>query len=241
MISIFKKELRVFFNSLIAYVVIAVFLLLTSLIFWLYPGSNILDFGFADMTSFFTICPYVFLFLVPAVSMKMFSEEFKTGTIELLFTKPLFSFQIVLGKFLATLLIVIIALIPTLVYYLSLYVLGNPVGNIDSAAVVGSYFGLVFLAGSFVAIGIFSSTLTNNQIIAFVFAAIISYFFYDGITQASSLLPSGLAYIVSNIGLSFHFESLSRGVLDTRDMIYFVSFIIVFLVLASYILDRKRN
>ena len=241
MLSIFKKELRVFFNSLIAYVVIAVFLLLTSLIFWLYPGSNILDFGFADMTSFFTLCPYVFLFLVPAVSMKMFSEEFKTGTIELLFTKPLSSMQIVLGKFFATLLIVIIALIPTLVYYFSLRILGNPTGNIDSAAVVGSYFGLVFLAGSFVAIGIFASTLTNNQIIAFVLAAIISYFFYDGLTQLAAMMPSSIGYVVSNLGLSFHFESLSRGVIDTRDLLYFLSFILVFLILASSVLDRKRR
>jgi ABC-2 type transport system permease protein len=241
MLSIFRKELRVFFNSLIAYVVIGVFLLLTGLMFWLYPGSNILDFGFADMTSFFTLCPYVFLFLVPAVSMKMFSEEFKSGTIELLFTKPLSSFQIVLGKFLATLVIVLIALIPTVIYYFSLRALGNPEGNIDTAAVIGSYFGLAFLAGSFVAIGIFASTLTNNQIIAFVFAAVISYFFYDGITQLSGLLPSSMAFIVSNIGLSFHFESLSRGVIDSRDIIYFLSFIIIFLLLATRVIDKKRG
>jgi ABC-2 type transport system permease protein len=241
MLSIFRKELRVFFNSLIAYVVIGVFLLLTGLMFWLYPGSNILDFGFADMTSFFTLCPYVFLFLVPAVSMKMFSEEFKSGTIELLFTKPLSSFQIVLGKFLATLVIVLIALLPTLIYYFSLRILGNPEGNIDTAAVIGSYFGLVFLAGSFVAIGIFASTLTNNQIIAFVLAAIISYFFYDGITQFSGLLSGSLGYLFSNIGLSFHFESLSRGVIDSRDIIYFLSFIVIFLLLATRVLDKKRG
>jgi ABC-2 type transport system permease protein len=241
MLSIFRKELRVFFNSLIAYVVIGVFLLLTGLMFWLYPGSNILDFGYADMTSFFSLCPYVFLFLVPAVSMKMFSEEFKSGTIELLFTKPLSSFQIVLGKFLATLVIVLIALVPTIIYYFSLRLLGNPEGNIDTAAVIGSYFGLVFLAGSFVAIGIFASTLTNNQIIAFVLAAIISYFFYDGITQISGLIRGSLSFIFSNIGLSFHFESLSRGVIDSRDILYFLSFMVLFLVLATIILDKKRK
>jgi ABC-2 type transport system permease protein len=239
MLSIYKKELRVFFNSLIAYVVIGVFLLLTGLMFWLYPGTNILDFGFADMTSFFTLCPYVFLFLVPAVSMKMFSEEFRSGTIELLFTKPLTSFQVVFGKFLATVSIVIIALVPTLVYYFTLRILGNPTGNIDTAAVIGSYFGLIFLAGSFSAIGIFASTLTKNQIIAFVFAAVLSYFFYDGIVQIAGLLPSSIAFIFSNIGLSYHFESLSRGVIDSRDLLYFLSFIAIFLLLATTVIDKK--
>ena len=181
MLSIFKKEVSSYFNSLIAYIVIGVFLLLTGLMLWMYPNSNVLDYGYAEMTSFFDFCPYIFLLLIPAVTMRMFSEEFRTGTVELLFTKPVSLWNIILGKYLAALFILVLAILPTIVYFASIYLLGNPKGNIDSASVFGSYFGLILLAAAYAAIGIFTSTLSKNQVVAFILAAIISYFFYDGL------------------------------------------------------------
>ncbi|MGL4631664.1 MAG: gliding motility-associated ABC transporter permease subunit GldF [Leadbetterella sp.] len=241
MISIYKKELRVFFNSIIGYVVIGVFLGLTGLLFWVYPTTNILDFGYADMSMFFQLCPYVFLFLIPAVTMKMFSEEFRLGTLELLLTKPISTFQLVSGKFFASLTIVVLALIPTLVYYFSLHSLGNPQGNIDTASVMGSYLGTVFLAASFTALGILASTLFSNQIVSFIVAALLCYTAYDGIPQVAGLMSNYTAYLISLLGLSTHFESLSRGMLDSRDIVFYISFSALFLLLAAFVLNKRRE
>jgi ABC-2 type transport system permease protein len=238
--TIFFKELKVFFNSLIAYLVISVFLFLAGLFFWLYPDTNIIDYGFADMGSFFSICPYVFLFLIPAICMKMFSEEYRLGTFELLFTKPLSTLDVVLGKYLACLSIVFLALLPTFIYVVSLYFLGNPVGNIDLSATFGSYLGLLFLASAFVSIGIFCSALTQNQIVAFIASAILCYFFYDGISQIGSLITGNIGYWIEYLGIAYHFEAISRGVLDTRDLIYYLSFTAIFLLLATLVINKKR-
>ena len=235
------KEVSLFFNSLVGYIVIAVFLVLTGLMFWIYPETNILDYGYAEMDIFFDIAPYVFLFLIPAVTMRMFSEEARTGTLELLFTRPITTRQIIFGKYLGSWLIVIIALVPTMVYYFSLYQLGNPPGNIDSAGVVGSYIGLIFLSGVFVSIGIFTSTLSNNQIVAFILAAILCYFFYEGLSQLAQIFSGATAYYINYLSLSYHYDSLSKGVIDSRNIIFFVSFSLVFILVTEWFLEKKRK
>ena len=181
MIALYLKEIRSFLSSLIGYVVIGVFLLLVGLFMWVFPQDfNVLDQGFANINSLFAIAPWVFMFLIPAITMRSFAEEKRTGTIEMLLTKPLSDMNIVLAKYFAGLTLVLIALIPTLVYYISVYFMGNPVGNIDSGGAMGSYIGLVFLGGAYVSIGIFASSITSNQIIAFLLGAVLCFFFFIG-------------------------------------------------------------
>ncbi|MCB0604625.1 MAG: ABC transporter permease subunit, partial [Saprospiraceae bacterium] len=175
MISIYKKELHNFFSSLIGYIVMAVFITSIGLFMWVFSDTSVLDYNFATMDQLFSIGPLVFLFLIPAVTMSSFADERAKGTIELLYTKPLTTNEIILGKYLASLTLVIIALIPTLIYLFSIWELGSPKGNLDMGSVVGSYIGLLFLAGAFVAIGIFASAFSNNQIIAFIVAAFLCF------------------------------------------------------------------
>lgn len=241
MFIIFKKEVSTFFNSLIAYIVIGVFLLLTGLMFWLYPDTNILDYGYAEMDAFFQIAPYILLFFVPAVTMRMLSEEIKSGTIELLFTKPLSVWDIVFGKFLSCVFIIVLALLPTLIYYFSIYKLGNPAGNVDSASVFGSYFGLVLLASVYAAVGIFMSSLTKNQVVAFLLAAVCSYILFVGIEQFSALFSGSIQFFLSYLGLSFHYNSIGKGIVDSRDVIYFVSVSVFFLLLTLLSLNTIRK
>lgn len=241
MLSIFKKEVSTFFNSLIGYIVIAVFLLLTSLVVWIYPDTNIMDYGFAEMDVFFNYCPYILIFLVSAITMRMFSEEEKSGTLELLLTKPVKLIDIILGKYFAALWIIVLAIAPTLVYYFSIYYLGNPKGNIDSASVVGSYFGLILLAAAFAAIGIFTSSITKNQVIAFISAAILCYFAFDGFAQLTSLFSGSFGYFLSYFSLDFHFDALGKGLLDSRNLIYLLSFSFVFIFMTYNSLNRKRQ
>ena len=241
MLFILKKELSSFFNSLIAYIVIGVFLLFTGLLFWLYPDTNILDYGYADLDSFFSIVPYLFLFLVPAITMRMFSEEIKSGTIELLLTKPVTVTDIILGKFLSCVVIVILTLLPTLIYYFTLYNIGNPVGNIDSAAVAGSYCGLILLGAAFASVGLFMSSKTENQVVAFLLTAIIGYILFLGLEQFSGLFSGGIQYYISYLSMDFHYKALSKGVIDSRDIIYFVSIIVIFLLLTLINIDRFRS
>lgn len=179
--TIIYKELSAYFSSLAAYVTIAIFLVVLGLFLWVFPQSSILEYGYASLDSLFGTIPYLFMFLIPAISMRSFSEEKKEGTFELLATKPLTDWQILLGKFFAILLVVLIALLPTLVYYTSVYQLGNPVGNIDTGAVIGSYVGCVLLASVFTAIGVFSSSITKNQIVAFAIAVFLCFFFLTGL------------------------------------------------------------
>lgn len=222
MIQVFIKELNSFLNSLIAYVVIGVFLTSIGLMMWVFTDTSVLDYGFADMDTLFSLGPYVFIFLVPAITMKSFAEEKKMGTMELLLTKPLSDWDIVMGKFLAAFALVMFALVPSLIYYFSIYKLGNPVGNIDSAGVAGSYVGLMLLSFVFCAIGLFASSLTANQIVSFILAAFLSFIFYTGFDSLSSLGGSA-ALLVKQFGILYHYESLSRGVIDSRSVIYFVS------------------
>lgn len=240
MLTLLKKEIREFFSSLTGYVVIAVFLIINSVIMWVFPGQfNILDSGYANIDSLFIISPWVFLFLVPAITMRMFSEEKKSGTIELLFTRPLSDFNIILAKYFAGVILVLIALLPTLVYYFTVYSLADPVGNIDSGAVWGSYIGLFFLAASYAAIGVFSSSFTQNQIVSFIVGLLLSLFFYIGLDSLSELFFDE-AYTIMYLGISEHYRSISRGVLDTRDIIYFISLISVFLFLTKLVLESRK-
>ncbi|MCH2035196.1 MAG: gliding motility-associated ABC transporter permease subunit GldF [Tenacibaculum sp.] len=237
--SIFKKEFNSFFASPVAYLVIGVFLLVNGLFLWVLKDNfNILNAGFADLNSFFFIAPWLFLFLIPAITMKSFADEFNTGTLEILKTKPLTDWQIVLGKYSASLFLVVVALIPTLTYVYSIYTLGNPVGNLDLGSIIGSYFGMLFLASGYCAIGLFTSTLSKNQIVAFILAVFISFFMFYGFDAIANLLGSSDFY-VRQFGFNEHFKSISRGVIDTRDIVYFVSVTFFFLFVTKNRLDNE--
>ena len=229
MFAILKKEINAFFASPIGYLVVTVFLLLNGLFLWLFKGEfNILDNGFAELTPFFTLAPWILLFLIPAVTMRSFSDEKKQGTLELLLTKPIKKINIVLGKYFGAFLLILIALLPTLLYVYSVNQLGNPVGNLDLGSTLGSYFGLLFLIGAYTAIGIFTSTLSNNQIVAFIVSVFLCFFFYYGFNGIADLLSSES---VSQLGMDAHFKSMSRGVIDTRDVLYFLSLALIFVFL----------
>ncbi|HEY9195529.1 MAG TPA: gliding motility-associated ABC transporter substrate-binding protein GldG [Mucilaginibacter sp.] len=240
MLSILKKEITSYLSSLVAYVTIGVFLLVLGLFLWVFPDSSILDYGYAGLESLFNIAPYLFMFLIPAITMRSLAEERKEGTFELLFTRPLKDGEIVLGKYFACLLIVLFALLPTWVYYFSVSTLGTPQGNIDTGAVIGSYIGLFFLGAAFAAIGLFASSITKNQIIAFTVAVFLCFFFYSGfdsIGQLLSLQSLGL----ESLGIAGHYQSVSRGVLDTRDLVYFLLIAAFFIWLTLFMLIRQRQ
>jgi ABC-2 type transport system permease protein len=238
MIHVFKKEFNGFLHSLIAYLVIGIFLTAMGLLIWVFPETSVLDYGYADLDTLFSMAPYVFTFLIPAITMKSFAEERKLGTLELLLTKPLTDWDIVLGKFFAAFALVVVALLPTMIYYLSIVKLGNPVGNIDTAAVVGSYVGLLFLAAIFCAIGIFTSTLSNNQIVAFLLAAFFSFLMYTGFDSLSSFAGSQ-ALLVKQFGILYHYESLGKGLIDTRDIIYSLSTAGLLLLFTKVVLGSR--
>lgn len=224
MFSILKKELRVFFSNATGYIVIGIFLILTGLFLWVIPGEyNILDSGYANVDGLFYLAPWLFLFLCPAVTMRLFAEEKQTGTWELLVTKPVSKLHITLGKYFAGWMLVTLALLPTLLYYFSVWYLAEPMGNIDSGAFWGSFIGLLFLAAVYVAIGTFSSSLSNNQIISFVVAVVLSFFFYYGFEVIASFFSSGQSIqVLETLGIHSHYKSMSRGVIDSRDVFYFV-------------------
>jgi ABC-2 type transport system permease protein len=225
MFQIFKKELNSFLNSLIGYIVIGVFLTATGLFTWFFK-DNILDFGYADMNLFFQIAPFIFLFLIPAITMRAFSEEIKSGTIELLFTKPLSKWQIVFGKYLASCCLILLSLLPTLLYYYSVYQIGNPQGNIDSAAVFSSYIGLFLLGCVFAAIGMLTSSFTDSQVTAFVVSFVICLILFYGIGQLAQLSFLGdFAFIFNQLGLDYQYDALSKGLIDSRNLTYFFSII----------------
>ena len=227
--SIVLREIKSFFGSLTGYLVIALFLLINGLFLWVLEGDyNILNSGFADMTPFFTVSPWILLFLIPAVTMRSFSDEKKQGTLELLLTKPLSIWQIVGGKFLGALLLIVMAILPTLFYVYIISSLGLPEGNIDMGSTIGSYFGLLFLISGYTAIGVFTSTLSENQIVAFIIAVFLCFVCYFGFDEIATAFHSLSTYITV-FGMQNHFKSMSRGVLDTRDILYFVSLAILFL------------
>lgn len=242
MFALLRKEIESFLSSLIAYIVIVVFLLVVSFFLWVISfGHNIITNGYAGIDGLFVIAPMVFLFLIPAITMRMFAEEKKGGTIELLLTQPLSELQIILAKFLAGVILVVFAVLPTLVYYYSVYQLGMPPGNIDTGAMWGSYIGLLFLGATFVAIGLFSSSITDNQIVSFILAALLSAFFYIGFEFIWPLdVFSNVGLFIGSLGIFTHYESISRGVIDSRDIIYFISVIVFFLLLTRFALASRK-
>lgn len=232
MIQVLSKEFNSFLNSLIAYIVIGVFLTAMGLLMWVFPDTSVLAYGYADMSTLFTLGPYVFMFLVPAITMKSFAEERKAGTMELLLTRPVTDWDIILGKFLACLLLVMVSLLPTLVYYFSVYRLGDPVGNIDSAGVMGSYIGFLLLGGVFCSVGILASAITPNQIVAFITAAFLCFLLYAGFDRLAAInLWSEYALAIRQLGILYHYEAVGKGLVDSRDLIYFFS--LGFLMLAA--------
>lgn len=237
---IIAKEFASFLNSLIAYLVMAVFLTTMGLLLWVFPDTSVLEYGFADMGTLFSLAPYVFIFLIPAITMRSLSEERKTGTMELLLTKPLSDWDIVLGKFIACFLLVIVTLLPTLVYYFTLRQLGNPVGNIDTSGVLGSYIGLLFLSAVFCATGLLASSITANQVVAFMIAAFLCFLFFTGFNSLAalpSLASVGLA--VKQAGILYHYEALSKGLIDSRDVVYFLSSTFFLLLITKTILSSR--
>lgn len=239
--SILKKEVSGFLSSLIAYISMIVFLLVMGLFVWVFPDTSILEYGFASLDSFFGVAPWIFLFLIPAITMRSFSEENKSGTIELLVTRPITDLQIILGKYFAGLIIVLFTLLPTLLYYYTIYQLGATKGNVDSGAVIGSYIGLVFLAASIVSIGIFASSISDNQIVAFILAVFISFICFAGFDSFSKLdLFGKVDNIIAQLGINDHYQSMSRGVVDSRDLIYFLGFIGFFILLTKTVLESRK-
>lgn len=248
MFALYKKELSSFFSSLTGYLTMIVFLVVTGMMLWVFKsGFNLLDYKYAGLDGLFLLGPFLYLFLIPAITMKMFAEEKRNGTLELLLTKPLSEMTIVTAKFLAGLTLVVVSLIPTVVYYWSVYRLGDPVGNIDTGSVVGSYIGLVFLGAAFVSIGLFASSVSNNQIVAFITAALLCAFCYLGFESLYQLMQGRFALLLRELGLEAHYESISRGVVDTRDVVYFVSVTLFFMFLTRMVLrwrmtsSRKQN
>ncbi len=242
MITLLKKEINTFLSSLIGYIAICVFLLVTGLFAWVFPfDSNILDMGYANLDTLFSIAPWVFMFLIPAITMRSFAEEKKTGTIEFLQTKPLSDLEIILAKYFAGFVLVIFSLLPTLVYYYSVYQLGFPAGNVDSGSVWGSYIGLLFLAGGFVSIGIFASAITDNQIVSFILAVFLCWFLHTGFEYISALALFGkVDSMIISLGINDHYISMSRGVLDTRDLTYFLSLIALFILFTKVKLASRK-
>lgn len=239
--SILLKELNTYFSSPVAYLVIGVFLIFTGLVTWVFADSNVLDYGFADLSSFFQLTPYLFFLLIPALTMRLFADEFRTGTFELLLTKPVGIRDLIGGKFLAAWLTILAALIPTIIYYISVYQLGSPVGNIDTAAVAGAYFGLFLLAGVLISIGIFASSLTDNQIIAFVISMALCLFFYEGLHQFAQLFSGKTLYFIDYLSLQFQFNALGRGLIDSRNVIYLVSLGVFFLYCTHFTLTSRSK
>ncbi len=240
MYSILKKEIASYLSSLVAYVTIGVFLLVLGLFLWVFPESSILEYGYAGLDSLFNTAPYMFMLLVPAITMRSIAEERREGTFELLATRPLTHLQIVLGKYFAAVVIVLFALLPTLVYYYSVYALGVTPGNLDTGAVIGSYIGLFLLGSAFAAIGIFASAISRNQIVAFIIAVFICFFFYRGFDSLSGLL-SLQSYGLQRLGINQHYVSISRGVLDTRDLSYFILLSILFIWLTLISLSKQNQ
>lgn len=239
--SIVLREIKSFFGSPIGYLVIAIFLIINGLFLWIFEGEyNILNTGFADLTPFFTLAPWILIFLIPAVTMRSFSDEKKQGTLELLLTKPLSIWQIVNGKFLGALLLIVMSIIPTFIYVAVISSLGMPEGNIDMGSTIGSYFGLLFLIAGYTSIGIFTSTLSDNQIVAFIVAVFLCFFLYFGFGGLATVLPT-ISNFISALGMQDHYKSMSRGVIDSRDAIYFISITVLFLSFTVYNLKSFKS
>lgn len=242
MIAIYFKEISSFFSSIVGYLVIGIFVTLIGLLLWVFPSSSILESPYASLDGFFDIAPMVFLFLIPAVTMRSISEEIQLGTIEVLKTKPLSTWGIIIGKYLAYITLIFIALLPLFIYYQSIYELGSPKGNIDFGAFIGSYFGLLLLASSFTSIGMAASSFTSNQIVSFVFAIFMSFMFYYIFYMIAEMemFYGQIGSFLQQFGIDYHYTSMSRGVIDTRDVLYFISINFIFLSIVKFNFDKAN-
>jgi ABC-2 type transport system permease protein len=241
MYSIFLKEVRSFLSSLIAIIVIVVFLIANGLFLWVFKETNILDNGYANIDPLFELAPIIFIFLISAITMRSFSEEKKTGTFETLTTKPISDMGIIMGKFLAALTIVVLAILPTLLYYYTVHKLSVPVGNIDTGALIGSYIGLLLLSAGYISIGLFSSIITDNQIVSFILSMFLCFFIFTVFDFLGSFeWLKNNNFFVEWLGINYHYKNISRGVVDTRDIIYFISLIILFVWLTKIKLNSRK-
>ena len=240
--AIFFKEVSAFLSSLIAYIVLAVFFITSGLWLWVFPQTSIIESGYATLQPFFDFAPWLLMFLASAITMRSFAEEQKTQTIELLLTLPFKEWEVVLGKFLAATFLLIIALIPTITYVLTLYWLSTPVGNLPIGAIIGSYMGLILLGASFASIGLFASSITSSQTVAFLLSLFISFFFYYGFGAISQIATfiGRYDWFLEQLGMHAHYISLGRGVIDSRDVIYFLSIISAFLFLSQLVLESRK-
>lgn len=238
--SLVSKEFNAFFNNPTGYLIMSVFLGALGLVVWVFPDTSVLRYGFADLESLFVYTPYVFLFLIPAITMRMIAEERKNGTWEILMTSPVRPLYIIIAKYLAGVLVVLLAMLPTLIYYYSVYTLGDPEGNIDSAGFFGSFLGLLLIGAVFTAIGLFSSALTTNQITAFVIGTFLSFFLYFGLAALVNLFQmNAFVLALEELSLSYHYESMSRGVIVGSDVYYFLAWIFVMIILTTLIIRKK--
>jgi ABC-2 type transport system permease protein len=239
--ALFRKEVSQFFGSVVAYVIMGTFLAVVGLLLWVFPDTNLLDYGYADLSQFFVLTPYVLLLLAPAVTMRALSDERRAGTLEWLLTKPISRWGVVVGKFGACWVLVALTLLPTLLYAWSLYRLGSPAGNLDLAVVAGSYVGLLLLAGVFVAVGLWASSLNDNQVVAFVIGAVACLLLYAGLSTLGSLFgATDAAYWLDYFSLDSQYAALGRGLLDSRNVVYLLSLLILFLALTERNLQRSR-
>ncbi|EDM38725.1 ABC transporter permease; gliding motility-associated protein [Pedobacter sp. BAL39] len=241
MYAVFKRELFSLLNSMMAYITIGVFLLACGLLLWFFPDTSILEYGYAELTGFFSLAPFLFMFMIPAITMRSFAEERREGTYILLATRPLTDWQIIFAKYLACLVVVLFALVPTIVYYISVSRLAFPVGNVDTGAVIGSYLGLLLLGTAFLSVGICASSFTKNQVIAFALSVFICFITYTGFDAMSQVFAwRNLEQVFLGLSVNEHYQSISRGVLDTRDLIYFISFIAVFLGITKLVIGGRK-
>ncbi|WP_304517570.1 gliding motility-associated ABC transporter permease subunit GldF [Cecembia rubra] len=238
--ALYWKEINGFFSNLSGYLILSVFMVSIGLIVWVFPDTSVLEYGFADLEPLFFYTPYVFIFLIPAITMKMIAEEKKTGTWELLMTSPLSIGKIIIAKYLAALTLIIISLLPTLIYYYSMVELGNPPGNIDHAGFFGSWIGLILISAVFASIGILGSSLSSHQMVAFIWGVFISFLMYFGLTALVQLnIMNSFALFLEELSLSFHYQSMARGVIDGQNLGYFISIVILMLGLTG-IISRKK-
>jgi ABC-2 type transport system permease protein len=241
--ALYIKEIKSFLSSVIGYIFILIFLITSGLFHWVISyNTNLLEGSEADLIPFFNLSPLIFLILIPAITMRSIAEERRTGTIELLFTRPISDLQIILAKYFAGVTLLIIALIPTITFYISMHFLGSPVGIIDDGATLTSYLGLILLGSSFVSIGIFASSITSSQIVAFILSMFLCWIFYDGLTLLGSFnLMGSFDYIIKYCGISYHYDSIKRGVIDTSDLIYFIGLIAIFITASLTVVKSLKK
>lgn len=241
MIAIFKKELLLFTKNKIGLITVSILLLVYSLIlFTNIFNLNILENGYADFSTFFSLSPIIYLIFIPAIAMRSFSEEYKNNTIDILFSKPISKLNIVLAKFYSVFFIVFLSIIPTIIYPITIYFIGEEIGNLDIGATVGSYIGLLFLCLVFSCISIFASSLSRNQLNSFIIGVFLNIFFYYGFDIISQLVDNGSAsLVIQKMGIINHYELLSKGLISTTDIVYFVSISILFIMLCQLNIEKK--